>query len=96
MGDDGLLCKPEQLLVYECDGFTIENANGEGVLAGVDALTDAGQLPAAGPVLSDVTVSNNLVDVLVRRYESSRRRHPHERAGAGAARPRSRFRPTAF
>ena len=43
------------------DGFTIENANGEGVLAGVDALTDAGQLPAAGPVLSDVTVSNNEV-----------------------------------
>jgi parallel beta-helix repeat protein len=40
------------------DGFTAENANGEGVLVGVDALTDAGLLPAAGPVLSDVTIEN--------------------------------------
>ena len=46
------------------DGFRIENANGEGVLVGVDALTDAALLPAAGPVLSDVnlegvTANNN-------------------------------------
>jgi parallel beta-helix repeat protein len=40
------------------DGFTVENANGEGVLVGVDALTDAGLLPASGPVLSDVTVQD--------------------------------------
>ncbi len=43
------------------DGFTVENANGEGVLAGVDALADAGMLPASGPVLSDVTVENSNV-----------------------------------
>ena len=24
VGDEGLLCKPEQLLVYECDGYTVE------------------------------------------------------------------------
>ena len=43
------------------DGFTIQNANGEGVLAGVDALTEGPLLPATGPVLTDVTVSNNAV-----------------------------------
>ena len=40
----------------DIDGFTTENANGEGVLVGVDVLTDAALLPASGPVLSDVTV----------------------------------------
>ena len=43
------------------DGFTVENANGEGVLAGVDALADAAMLPASGPVLSDITVENSNV-----------------------------------
>ena len=37
-------------------GFTVENANGEGVLAGVDAFEDFAMLPASGPVLSHVTV----------------------------------------
>jgi parallel beta-helix repeat protein len=41
------------------EGFTLENANGEGVLVGIDALTDAGLLPSTGPVLSDVTVQDN-------------------------------------
>ena len=40
------------------NGFTTENANGEGVLAGVDALTDAALLPAAGPVLSNVNIAD--------------------------------------
>ena len=42
-------------------GFTLENANGEGLLAGVDILADAGMLPASGPVLKDVTVEDNNV-----------------------------------
>ena len=41
------------------EGFTIENANGEGVLVGIDALTDAGLLSSSGPVLSDVTVQDD-------------------------------------
>jgi parallel beta-helix repeat protein len=40
-------------------GFTIANANGEGVLVGVDSLADAHLLPASGPVLHNVTVSDN-------------------------------------
>jgi hypothetical protein len=40
-------------------GFTVENANGEGVLVGVDALTDANLLPATGPVLTNVTVEQS-------------------------------------
>ena len=40
-------------------GFTVENANGEGVLVGVDAPTDAFLLPSSGPVLSNVTVEDN-------------------------------------
>ena len=39
-------------------GFTTENAQGEGVLVGVDALTDAGLLPSSGPVLSDVQLQD--------------------------------------
>ena len=42
----------------DVEGFTIENANGEGVLVGVDALTDAALLPASGPVLSDVHIED--------------------------------------
>lgn len=44
------------------EGFTIKNANGEGILVGVDTLADAHLLPASGPVLSHVTVDGN--DVL--------------------------------
>jgi len=41
------------------DGFTLENANGEGILVGVDTLADASLLPSSGPVLSDVRIDNN-------------------------------------
>ena len=46
------------------EGIATMNANGEGVLVGVDALTDASLLPTTGPVLSnvmieDVNASNN-------------------------------------
>lgn len=40
-------------------GFTVENANGEGVLVGVDGPTDAGLLPATGPVLTNVTIEHS-------------------------------------
>jgi Periplasmic copper-binding protein (NosD) len=40
-------------------GFTVENANGEGVLVGVDAMADAGLLPSTGPVLTNVTVEHS-------------------------------------
>jgi nitrous oxidase accessory protein NosD len=39
-------------------GFTLENANGEGLLAGVDALADAGLLPAGSPLLSRISVEH--------------------------------------
>jgi hypothetical protein len=39
-------------------GFTLENANGEGLLVGIDSFADAGLLPPTGPVLSDVTIDN--------------------------------------
>jgi nitrous oxidase accessory protein NosD len=37
--------------------FTLENANGEGLLVGVDSLADAGLLPLSGPVLTNVTIA---------------------------------------
>jgi len=40
-------------------GFTLENANGEGLLVGIDALTDIGLLPSTGPVLDHVTAQDN-------------------------------------
>lgn len=40
-------------------GFTFENANGEGLLVGIDSLADIGLLPPAGPVLRNVTVADN-------------------------------------
>lgn len=43
-------------------GFTVENANGEGVLVGVDTLADAGLLPASGRVLKYETVEHNVVN----------------------------------
>lgn len=43
------------------EGFTLKNANGEGVLVGIDAFSDIGLLPASGPVLSNVTVEYNKV-----------------------------------
>jgi len=42
-------------------GFTLENANGEGLLAGVDVMTDAGLLPSDGPVLHGIVVEHNRV-----------------------------------
>ena len=39
-------------------GFTLENANGEGLLVGVDSSHDAGLLPASGPVLTNVTIDH--------------------------------------
>jgi nitrous oxidase accessory protein NosD len=43
------------------NGFTLQNANGEGVLVGVDSLADGSLLPSSGPVLSDVTIEDNNV-----------------------------------
>ncbi len=43
-------------------GFTIKNANGEGILVGVDAPSDEHLLPASGPILDHVTIDDN--DVL--------------------------------
>ena len=43
-------------------GFTVENANGEGVLVGADALTDASLLPLTGPVLTNVTVEHSQIN----------------------------------
>ena len=37
-------------------GFTLENANGEGLLAGIDAPDDFGLLPAGSPVLSHIAI----------------------------------------
>ena len=37
-------------------GFTLENANGEGLLVGIDAEADIALLPASGPVLSNDAV----------------------------------------
>ena len=37
-------------------GFTLENANGEGLLVGIDSLDDIGLLPPSGPVLTNVLV----------------------------------------
>jgi parallel beta-helix repeat protein len=42
-------------------GFTIENANGEGVLVGIDSFADVGMLPEAGPVISNVKIDHNQV-----------------------------------
>ena len=39
-------------------GFTIENANGEGVLVGIDSFADVGLLPSSGPVISNVTIDH--------------------------------------
>jgi nitrous oxidase accessory protein NosD len=39
-------------------GFTVENAQGEGVLVGIDVPDDFGLLPAASPVLSGVTIDH--------------------------------------
>lgn len=39
-------------------GFHLINANGEGLLVGVDSLADAGLLPPTSPVLTDVTVDH--------------------------------------
>jgi len=39
-------------------GFTLENANGEGLLAGVDSFADIGLLPSTGPVLNHVVVEH--------------------------------------
>lgn len=41
------------------DGFSVRNANGEGVLVGIDSFADFGLLPSSGPVLSNVTIQNN-------------------------------------
>ncbi len=42
-------------------GFTLQHANGEGVLVGIDSFADIGLLPPSGPVISDVTVEYNRV-----------------------------------
>lgn len=39
-------------------GLTIRNANGEGVLVGIDSFADIGLLPASGPVISNVTIDH--------------------------------------
>jgi nitrous oxidase accessory protein NosD len=39
-------------------GFTLRNANGEGLLAGIDTPQDFGLLPAGSPVLSHIAVEN--------------------------------------
>jgi nitrous oxidase accessory protein NosD len=39
-------------------GFTLKNANGEGLLAGIDSLADIGNLPPANPVLTDILVTH--------------------------------------
>ncbi|MGZ4413157.1 MAG: hypothetical protein ACXVRZ_02080 [Gaiellaceae bacterium] len=39
-------------------GFTLENANGEGLLVGIDSFADIGLLPESGPVLSGVTIDH--------------------------------------
>ncbi len=38
--------------------LTLENANGEGLLAGIDSFADIGMLPPGPPVLSDIAVEN--------------------------------------
>jgi nitrous oxidase accessory protein NosD len=40
------------------NGFTLENANGEGLLAGIDSFADVGLLPAGSPVLSHIAVQH--------------------------------------
>jgi nitrous oxidase accessory protein NosD len=40
------------------EGFTLKNANGEGLLAGVDLLADAKLLPPGPPVLTNITVED--------------------------------------
>lgn len=42
-------------------GFTIENANGEGVLVGIDSFDDVGMLPPTGPVITGVRIDHNQV-----------------------------------
>jgi nitrous oxidase accessory protein NosD len=37
-------------------GFTLENANGEGLLAGIDTFSDIGLLPSDSPVLSHISI----------------------------------------
>ncbi len=37
-------------------GLTLENANGEGLLAGIDSFADIGMLPPGSPVLRDISV----------------------------------------
>lgn len=39
-------------------GFTLENANGEGLLVGIDSFADFSLLPQSSPVLSNVTVDH--------------------------------------
>lgn len=39
-------------------GFTLTDANGEGLLVGVDALADANLLPASGPVLTNENIEH--------------------------------------
>jgi nitrous oxidase accessory protein NosD len=39
-------------------GFTLRNANGEGLLAGIDTFADIGLLPSGSPVLSHIAVEN--------------------------------------
>jgi nitrous oxidase accessory protein NosD len=39
-------------------GLRLINANGEGLLAGVDTEADAGLLPSSSPVLSDITIDH--------------------------------------
>ena len=39
-------------------GFSLVNANGEGLLVGIDSLADAALLPPSGPVLSNVGINN--------------------------------------
>ncbi len=46
----------------QVEGFALLNANGEGLLVGVDTLADAHLLPASGPVLRDVVVNDNVIN----------------------------------
>jgi nitrous oxidase accessory protein NosD len=40
------------------EGFKLENANGEGLLAGIDSFADIGLLPSDSPVLSNISVEH--------------------------------------
>jgi nitrous oxidase accessory protein NosD len=39
-------------------GFSLVDANGEGLLVGIDSIADIGLLPSSGPVLANVTVDH--------------------------------------